>query len=593
MNEPQDPSSGDSTAIGSRLGDRLAERASGKSGVVDTKHARELYGRTAGWIADRFPLLAHVKSRYDAGDEGYQQGQPLVMRRALSTTAEAAPEFAQTVPSSARISRKGEDSVSQSQSPGSSASPPVTYRVSRRPSYQALTIDRATPGGDSLARSTRVEPNDSIKESGPQPKLAPDADMSALRVALPITAGDREPENPIGRPEANTVKTGTANSSGNDYSGGSAGSTPGASLRIASETPSLAHKGEMILLKRDNAFSAQPRNREAPPAGVTEMSSTRAVDGTREPRELAANREPPTGVAPIASELGESVSPPTFGHQSASGNVVAITLNRQQAAPESPLILRQPKVGKTNATKAPLPGEGNNRDLAAASEDSGMSRALNPGDGTGVMRSGAEAGQPAGVPSGAPGFVAETIYPAVLEPRAGLPAPRLAGEAISREALSSASSAASTHAAASTPSLPLVEPQTSHAVQRKRLELNRAAVPGLGTNLGSLIAREIRAAPHQPETPNIVWRHSVSAARVGGSPAPDTTMMLSASRSNFATSAEDSSSSGSPYNSQPAAPLLPESNQSPSIDLGRITEQIVRAIQRRLEVERERRGMGR
>jgi len=63
MNDSEDKSE-----LSTGLGERLLRRHHEPIGVVDVNHPERIYDRTAGWIAQRFALLDHWKSRYENSD---------------------------------------------------------------------------------------------------------------------------------------------------------------------------------------------------------------------------------------------------------------------------------------------------------------------------------------------------------------------------------------------------------------------------------------------------------------------------------------------------------------------------------------------
>lgn len=107
---------------------------------------------------------------------------------------------------------------------------------------------------------------------------------------------------------------------------------------------------------------------------------------------------------------------------------------------------------------------------------------------------------------------------------------------------------------------------------------------------GSLVAPEIRANSGSVAEPVIIWRKTAGAGLAAGS-APN----ITSGPARIARKSEASASSGSvgPNSEIPApAPEALGAPQGGGVDVGRITQQVLRNITRRLEVERERRGLG-
>ncbi|HXF38337.1 MAG TPA: hypothetical protein VN687_01370 [Blastocatellia bacterium] len=108
---------------------------------------------------------------------------------------------------------------------------------------------------------------------------------------------------------------------------------------------------------------------------------------------------------------------------------------------------------------------------------------------------------------------------------------------------------------------------------------------------GSLVAPEIRGNSGSAAEPLIIWRKTAGAGPAGG-----TVQKITSSPARVVQRSEASSSSGTlglnsemPAAAPPAAVGAP---QGGGVDVRGITQQVLRDITRRLEVERERRGLG-
>jgi hypothetical protein len=105
------------------LTDRLLRRHNDPVGLIDVRHAEHHYSRTAGWVAQRFGLLEHWKTRYDVDDSAAAEGAGLV----LSTTT-GQPQSTRVVQRAADVSPSAIQAFSQA-----SPSPSEEFRVRRRP----------------------------------------------------------------------------------------------------------------------------------------------------------------------------------------------------------------------------------------------------------------------------------------------------------------------------------------------------------------------------------------------------------------------------------------------------------------------------
>ena len=105
------------------LTDRLLRRHNDPVGLIDVRHAERHYSRTAGWVAQRFGLLEHWKTRYDVGDSAAAGGAGLVL-----TTTAGPPPSPGVVQRVAHVPPSANQAFSQA-----SSSPSEEFRVRRRP----------------------------------------------------------------------------------------------------------------------------------------------------------------------------------------------------------------------------------------------------------------------------------------------------------------------------------------------------------------------------------------------------------------------------------------------------------------------------
>jgi hypothetical protein len=132
------------------LTERLLQRGTAPLGVIDVRQPQQHYARTAGWIARRFALLDHWKTRYGSDEGASTPGASLV----FAAPGQTPTELSHAVPSVAQLVRSVKQSVAAQTSTVSptSSSSPEQFRVRRR----AISTP---PPSENLARSTIISPH--------------------------------------------------------------------------------------------------------------------------------------------------------------------------------------------------------------------------------------------------------------------------------------------------------------------------------------------------------------------------------------------------------------------------------------------------
>lgn len=160
---------GGEAALPTELGERLLQRRTEPLGLIDVRQPQQHYTRTAGWIAQRFALLDHWKTRYGSDEDTSAAGPSLVFAAPGQTLTE--PSHA--VPSVAQIRAVKQPVAAQTSTVSpTSSSPPEQFRVRRR------AISNPPPS-ENLARSAIISPH----YRGQTPSVA------AAPAQTPVTVG--------------------------------------------------------------------------------------------------------------------------------------------------------------------------------------------------------------------------------------------------------------------------------------------------------------------------------------------------------------------------------------------------------------------
>jgi hypothetical protein len=154
------------------LAERLLQRRTEPVGVIDVRQGQRHYARTAGWVAQRFAMLDHWKTRYGV-DEGAAANDSLIFTSPPRTGAEVAPTASNSIQLARAVKESG--AFQPSVTPAVSAAPPGQYRIRRRSMASAsLPQDTASPE-PRLVSATQTEGDKSppgASESGPTPGVS-------------------------------------------------------------------------------------------------------------------------------------------------------------------------------------------------------------------------------------------------------------------------------------------------------------------------------------------------------------------------------------------------------------------------------------
>src|SRR5712692_5443472 len=117
-----DPSTG--------LVERLLRRRTEPLGVIDVRQPQQQYERTAGWVAQRFALLDHWKTRYGSDEDAAAANASLV----FAAPGQPKAELSGALSSHTQLARAAKQAVVSQPSAASvaSSSPTEQFRVRRR-----------------------------------------------------------------------------------------------------------------------------------------------------------------------------------------------------------------------------------------------------------------------------------------------------------------------------------------------------------------------------------------------------------------------------------------------------------------------------
>ena len=281
-------------APSTELTERLLRRVAEPLGVIDVRRPQQQYARTAGWVAQRFALLDHWRTRYLSDADAAAPGASFVFAAQRQPLAEPSPGPSSPI----QLALMARQTVASQPGAGPSTSPSEPFRVRRRGVTSA---------------------------SSPQTEASVDA--------RPDSAASAEGDPPTFN-----------SSSGTGSSESVAGAQPERSELRAAEISSITRQtapptSELILPKRLTvSIEAEPGTAEGPPSSVERPGR----------REEASHPTEITAQTPTGSPTGETGIP----HYRSETPVAAVTaqapvsVNRVQANPSSLPLRLQRKVSE-------------------------------------------------------------------------------------------------------------------------------------------------------------------------------------------------------------------------------------------------------
>jgi hypothetical protein len=321
--------------------ERLLQRRTEPAGVIDVRHAQRQYARTAGWVAQRFALLDHWKTRYGGDEDAGTANSSLVFAGA----GRPGVEPAHTLSSPIHLSR----AVNRADASRQVAAPPVSdalqgqFRVMRRGATPVAPLQDVTAPKARLNSDSPADGDNATPHASHEVVARSQADRGAFRaVEIPAIMPHAAPDLILPRPTGLSVKTGA------ETVGESAHGVERPIRRNATSSPAAITTTGALASGTD----VSRQHSEAPSATAAPVQSpvrVSRVESTPDGLPLRLQRKPGEAATALA-RARESESPasarmplsdssaPLLKAQSFSGG--------EGASPDSlPLIQRRPASG--------------------------------------------------------------------------------------------------------------------------------------------------------------------------------------------------------------------------------------------------------
>jgi hypothetical protein len=545
------------------LGQHLMRRRTEPLGVIDVRQPEQHYARTAGWIAQRFALLEHWKTRYGSDEDPSTANAGMVFAALPPLVAPGT-----VVSSPAQLVRSATQSVASPPSAAataSSSSSPSQFRVRRRAATPTALLQRlASPasGFDSA-----IPPEVSMATFDSSDIVAPD------RTGEPARHAGGSPQH-----EETSLPTQLADESpSGNLVGDSASATPRRAMPLITAVAP-------VRISRQEAGPAPSPRGELRGGEVPDMAS----QPIPAPSALILPKRLPGGVAPEPEMVGElarnlehspqdetAFLPTIVPDQPPSGDQVDdnASVTPRRALPLAAAVPQEP-VSRLEASSLPLPLHIQRQASPATTELARGQETMGP-------------------------IVATATDPVPLAMGNTGPARELTRPMVERSAYIVTGTAAATVAPAV--DFLLVQRQAADSMYSSE------SVPGEMAERRQARATEIRATPSEALQPTMAWRQSAgTVSSVGMSvqgtvynvPHPLPLAIHSLSRGEMPVARQpmtgESTTSTTNEDTQPLAetpiPAFPPANE---IDVGHLAAQVSRLIAHQLVIERERRGRGR
>jgi hypothetical protein len=521
-------------ALPIELTSRLMRRRTEPLGTIDVRHPRQLYERTAGWVARRFALLDRWKTRYGS-DEGSGSAQANLVFNSLGrTSAEPGAMFT----SQAQLPREMKQVKAPQSIMASQVSPPSPelFQVRRHGGPRISPSQTATP-----PQAEQTEAEQRSRQSADSPVVKTDAPASAVNAPSSVASN----ETKVSRTVDVTPVAGPEN-------------LPHPRSAEITETAQGSNENPVYTLRRSPRRGVESEIQDPDPGGAEKNLAQKTGDyplarhGAPAPPKMS-EEQTPAGNQEIAQPLDNP--PPT----AAVGPVRVMPLSRPVNAGEvssapAPLVQRRLNEADASPTKVARA-----RELTATERSLPSKQISSANPSTGIQRE-----LPS--PTTAEGATSRITTPAAqggIEPGTG----------------------ASPVATNSAPSLPLLQRQSAPGAGRGA---NRQTAPPDET----AATPEIRVGPSVAPKPPLVWRASAAGTGGGGDdrsespPSNVTTGKTKVARQTGAvesTPAPDAESATRTVTAPTAPPV-----KHP--DVVQLAEQVSRILARQLAVECERRG---
>jgi hypothetical protein len=519
------------TALPTELALRILRRRTEPLGVIDVQQPQQHYARTAGWVAQRFALLDHWKTRYGSDEDTASANAGFVFAMPGQPMAEPSRVYA----SPTQLARAANPAVESQPSPAAAMpAPPEQFRVRRRGTSPAggdtVTINRA----DDSAVTSRLQAARGELRVAEIPAITHQAAPTSPTLILPKrlagnieaeeTAADathnverssqRELASP---PEAAATSWPTAGPSGTTGISHLGSERPAATAAVLTQTPVRLSHIEASSAALPLRLQRQPG--EAAPEGAPARSAALPLRLQRQPGEAAPEGAPARSAAlplRLQRQPGEA-APEGVRVQELTAPVVS--------TPTTEMALAKPAAGLGHEPSALLGGERAVSDMTYVVAEQ-------------------------------PGFAG--IEPTPVQ-------------------------------VASLVSLPLVQRQSVDSAP------SAETAPDDALSQRAAVAAEIRPTSASTSQPAMVWRQSAngsaagdagSALPLGINSAPGGELLVARQT----TATESPPSTNTESTALAAATPMPAAPPGNGIDIAHLAEQVSRLLARQLTVERERRG---
>jgi hypothetical protein len=195
MNEPIEQSGNGETdqaqarRQSAQLTDRLMSRYTEPVGVINTRHPQRIHARTAGWVAQRFALLDHWRTRY-SDDESQEAPRSRVGQGAGDFALPSSPLSAMRERLAASPSVP---QISRSIAPASAVAPRSSTRTSSTPASPMMRVMRRALG----SADSPLAPLASGARTGRKPDAPPTETQPArIGAGAEPAKGDSTPLTP-------------------------------------------------------------------------------------------------------------------------------------------------------------------------------------------------------------------------------------------------------------------------------------------------------------------------------------------------------------------------------------------------------------
>jgi hypothetical protein len=522
------------------LASRIMRRRTEPLGIIDAQHPQQLYARTAGWIARRFALLDHWKTRYGSDEESGAAQANLVFTSSGRSSADPTALLSNQV----QLPRK----APQVKAPESTMASPVA-----QPPPERFRIRRHS--------GPKISPSQTTTPFQAEQKSLPSADSPVVKTNAPINAanapgsvGSNEPmvsrsvdATRVASPEKaprSTEITETAQrfNESHDYPlrrspqlGGE--SDPQDPYPGGTEKNPVPKTGDYPLA-RHGATPPPKMSEERTPAGDREMTQP---SGSSPPAAVGG----PVRVMPLSGSInaGESSSGPT-------------PLVRRRFNEADTGLAKAPRERELTVPETPLPS----KQISSANQSTGVQQELL-------------------LPTAVEGVTKRITTPVKTPARHGGIEP---------------GTGASPVAVNSPPSLPLVQRQstgeTGAATPRAGKDANRQPMAPDETGQQAATS-EIRVGSSAAPKPPLVWRTG-AAGPGGGDDRSESPLSISTTGKTKKARQTDAIESMPVTNAESATRTAPAPSAPPANhpDVAQLAEQVGRILARQLAVECERRG---